>query len=211
MFLDRLNRDRATGGDFQFETHDGFVNAADLFHVQGPVAQSLTVQHQQATKHSEDHTVTNSRNIDRGSPLWIGINVHVLIVIPTFQERIAIRVEQISVTGRDFEVSHFAAVLASVVDQPEQGQQLPPGTVALVHRVREPTVITTQTIEQPGDGIVIGVYGIGRDHTTIFGVEDEHHPHQHRQQPVVNVLGFVGQNLTQEVATALVIGGLEST
>ena len=60
MLLHRLDRDRSARSHFHFKTHDGFVNAADLFHVQRPVAQPFPVEYKQVVEDSIDNAVADA-------------------------------------------------------------------------------------------------------------------------------------------------------
>ena len=91
-----------------------------------------------------------------------------------FEEGIAVRVEQIALAGRQLQ----AAVAAAVVDQAEEGQELRPGAVALVHRVGMPAGVLAEPLEEAGDRVILLVDLVVGEERTVLGVEDEHQPQQ---------------------------------
>ena len=130
-----LEGNGASLGDFQVETHHRFVNAADLLDVERPVAEAFTVEDQEIIEDAEDHAVGDAGNTD------------VAVVMSAsglpraaFEEVVAVGIEQIAVPWRDFEF----AVAAAFVNQPEQREELCPGPVPLIHRVRIPAIIGPQ-------------------------------------------------------------------
>ena len=100
-----------------------------------------------------------------------------------FEEGKARRVEQPPLAGDEGQV----AVPATAVDQPEQRQQLRPSPEALVHGVRVRGRIGAQPGEQAAEGVVLLVHRVVGHHAAVLGVEEEHQPHQHDDQPAVEV------------------------
>src|SRR2546425_2895834 len=52
---------------------------------------------------------------------------------------------------------------------------------------------------------------IARKHTTVLCIEDEHEPHEDIQQPCVDLIRVIVQNVAQEITTPVIIGGLEAS
>ena len=126
MGLGRLDGNGSSLGHFETKTHHRLVNAADLLHVERAVAQALAVEDEQVAEHPEDNAVGDLR--------YIGLLSEVTGRLPrsAFEEVVAVGVEEVAVAGRDVEL----AVPSPFVDEPEERQELCPGAVALVHRVR---------------------------------------------------------------------------
>ena len=94
---------------------------------------------------------------------------------------------------------------------PEQGQELGPGPVALIHRVGVAALVLDQPREQAGDRVVADEQVVGRKHLALLGVEQEHQPHQDREQPFVDIVGAVGPvaQAREELAPRFLVGRLE--
>ena len=85
------------------------------------------------------------------------------------------------------------------VNQAKERDQAAPGAAALLHRVGIARLVFQQLCVQAAHRIALVVEGAGllvgarRDQVAVFGVEDEDEPHQHRQQPFVEVLRPLGR------------------
>ena len=66
------------------------------------------------------------------------------------------------------------ARLCTIVDQPEQHQELRPGTVALIHRVRIEPRVLPQALEEPRDRVEPQERLVLRQHVPLLRVEQEH-------------------------------------
>ena len=81
------------------------------------------------------------------------------------------------------------------IDQAKQGEELRPGPIAQIHRIRVPTHILPQPLEESGDRVVVGVDRITRQQSPVFGIQDEHQPHEHGQEASIHMVGIGGQRL----------------
>ena len=203
---------RTSRGPLDPEPHDRLVDRADLLDVQRPVGEPLAVEHHQVLQHPPDGPVGHQGDVrfarhpafevggtrrpgrSRGP---VGRKVRVarrprpgfrgsldsLHGSAPFEEGKAGRVEQPPLAGDEGQV----AVPAAAVDQPEQRQQLRPGPEALVHGVRVRGRVGAQPGEQAAEGVVLLVHRMVGHHAAVLGVEEEHQPHQHDDQPAVEV------------------------
>src|SRR5207248_2266178 len=121
-----LDGNGATLGYVKLKTHDGLVDTADLLHIKRPVAQAFAVEDEQVAEDAEQDAIRHARHVE----------LFVLLPLrfpgPAFEEGITIRIEEIALARRQFE----PAMTAAFKDQPEEREQLGPGSVALIHRVR---------------------------------------------------------------------------
>ena len=89
--------------------------------------------------------------------------------ISPFQKRIAVRIEQVALAGRQSEVG----VLTAFVDEAEQRDELRPGPEPLIHRIGEAAGLFPQPVEQARDGIMIRVNRIARQQAAVFRIQQE--------------------------------------
>ena len=122
------------------------------------------------------------------------------------EERVAVGVEQHAVAGGHRRL----ASLRAVVDHAEQDEQLGPGAVALVHRVRVAGVVLAQALVQSRERVVAQERLVLREHVALLGVEQEHEPEDHGQQRPVDLVGVLGERCAQQLAAGGVVGGLEA-
>ena len=192
-----IDRPSAT---WRLKAHHGFVDAADLLHVEGPVAEPLAVEDQQVLEHAVDNPVRDMRD------LGLFVETPWRLPGPAFQKIVAIRVEQVSLAGRNPQCTMPSAL----VDHAEERQQLCPSPETLVHRVGIAALIVAQPLEQPGDRVEVAVDRIGGKQVAVLGVQDEDQPHEHGQQTGVDVVRVFAEHVGQKLALALVVGRLES-
>ena len=194
------DRHRASGRLLQAEPHHRLVDRADLLDVEGTVGESLAVEHEQPLEHLEHRAVGDSGRVDplAGLP---GADVR-----PALEERVAARVEQDAVPGRHPRL----AGPRPVVDHPEQGEQLRPGAVALVHRVRVMPGVLAQPGVQGGERVAPGERRLAGQHVAFLGVEEEHEAQQHGEQAAVDEVGVLVQRAGEQLASAQLVGRLEA-
>ena len=99
---------------------------------------------------------------------------------------------------------------SSVVDQPEERQELGPGAEAVGHRVGIAPGVLAQPLEKPGDRVVLLVDLVVREERTVFGIEDEHQPQQNAEQACINLVRVLLQHVAEQFAMSLVVGRLET-
>ena len=198
--LRRLDGDGPALGHTEVEVHHRLVDAADLFDIQATIAEPLAVEDQQVLEHAVNHAIRDMRD------LGLVVQPPGRFPRPAFEEVVAVRVEQVSLAGRNPQ----AAMTAAIIDHAEQRQQLRPGPVALVHRVGVPAGVGPQPLEQPGDRVEVGVDRIARQEVAVLGEKQEHQPHEHRQEPSVYVVGVFAEHVGEKLALAVVVGRLES-
>ena len=122
----RLEGDAAAVGLLQPVAHDRLVHAADVLDVQVGVGEAFAGDNEEVAEHAEDHAVRH----ERGNELHAGF---ALVAAGTaFEEGETVRVEEVPVPLREAE----RAVPAAIVHEAEQGDELGPRTVAVIHRVR---------------------------------------------------------------------------
>ncbi len=192
--------DRAARRRLQPEAHHGLVDRADVLDVEGAVGDALAVEDQQLLQHPVDGAVGHRRRLDafvdlagagRGAAL---------------QEGVAVGVEEGARARRQGHGSRPGAV----VDHAEQDEELRPGAVALVHRVRVQRRILPQSRVQPGQRVGAEEGRILRQQVALFGVEQEDEPQRHGEQSAVDRVGRILQRLPEQRAAGGVVGGLEA-
>ena len=74
------------------------------------------------------------------------------------------------------------------------------------------SLVLDQTREQPGERVIADKQVVGREHLAFLGVEQEHQPHEDREQPFVDLMGAIGTvaKTAEELAPRLLIGCLET-
>ena len=87
------------------------------------------------------------------------------------------------------------AGLGAVVDHAEQGEELRPGAVALVHGVGEERGVLAQPLVEAGERVVAQERLVLGQHVPLLGVEQEDEPQDHREQRVVDLVGVLGERL----------------
>ena len=93
---------------------------------------------------------------------------------------------------------------------PEEHEQLRPGAVALVHRVREERGVLAQALVQARERVVAQERLVLRQHVPLLGVEQEDEPQDDGEQRAVDLVGVVGERLAQQLAARGVVRGLEA-
>ena len=100
--------------------------------------------------------------------------------------------------------------LGSVVEQPEQHEELRPGAVALVHRVGMEGRVLAQPLVEAGERVVAREgLSLGQQ-VPLLGVEQEDEPQDDGEQRVVDVVGTLGQRLAQQFTVRCVVGRLDA-
>ena len=85
-----------------------------------------------------------------------------------------------------------------------------PCAIAVVHGVGKAASIGAEPFVEPGDGVVVYVHRVGGEESAVFGVKDEDEPKEDSKESLINVVGIAGENVAQEFAFALVVGGLKT-
>ena len=122
------------------------------------------------------------------------------------QEGEAAVVEQMAVPLGQAEL----AVAAAVVDESKEGDELRPRAVATVHRVRVMAGILAEPLEQPRDRVVPNEHLLARHQPAVLGVQQEHEPHEHGDEPCVDLVWVRGEHFAEEVAIPLIVRRLEA-
>ncbi|MCC7494461.1 MAG: hypothetical protein IT204_19040 [Fimbriimonadaceae bacterium] len=205
--------DGRAGHPFEREAHDGLVDRADLLDVEGAVGEPFAVEDQQVAEDALQAAVgeAGERRLVGGEWRMVGIvraRLRSLFAIrhAPHQERVPLGVEQVTLTRRHRQLG----VAAAAVDRAEQGHELGPAAVALVHRVGVALAVGAQPLEQAVDRVVAQVERRARQQAAVFGVEQEHQAHQHRQQAGVDRVRVVAQRLGQQLAVGRRVGRLEA-
>src|SRR5574340_1233614 len=102
------------------------------------------------------------------------------------------------------------AVTSALVDEAKQSQQLRPRPVPLVHRVVIPAVVRTQSLIEPGHGVIVRVYGVRGQEVPIFREKYKDHAQQRGHQPRVNVIRITCHDIAQKLPVGLIVSGLET-
>ena len=127
LLLLGLDRHRAAGRGLEPEAHHRLVDRADLLHVERAVGDALAVEDEQLLERAVDRAVGHERRLDALVDLARAAGGAAL------EEREAVGVEEDAVAlGQP-----HRARLGAVVDHAEEDEELRPGAVALVHRVRD--------------------------------------------------------------------------
>ena len=123
-----------------------------------------------------------------------------------FEEREAVGVEEDAMAlGQP-----HRARLGAVVDHAEEDEELRPGAVALVHRVREERGVLAQALVEARERVVAQERLVLGQHVPLFGVEQEHEPQDDGEQRAVDFVGVLGERLAQKLALRGVVRGLEA-
>ena len=186
-------------GRLQPEAHHGLVDRTDLLHVEGTVGDPLAVEHQQLVEHTVDGAVRNQRWLDPFVDLPRAAGG------TPFEEREPVGIEEVAVARRQMQPVRLGAV----VEQPEQHQELRPGAVPLVHRVRMEGRILAQALVETGERVVACEGLAVRQQVAFLGVEQEDEPQDDGQQRVVDIVGTLSQRTAQQFAVRCVVGRLE--
>jgi len=204
VLLVGLDRHRGASRDLEAEAHHRLVDRADLLDVESAVGKTLAVEHEQLLEYALERAVGHQRWVDplvsltRAGP-WAAL-----------EEGEAVGVEEHAVARRQAQTIGLRAVM----NQAEEHQELGPGAEALVHRVRVQGCIDTQALVQAGERVVAQEGLVRGQHVALFRVEQEDHAQQNRKQAAVDLVGVLGQGLSQEAGRAArtrgVVGGLES-
>jgi hypothetical protein len=130
----------------------------------------------------------------------------------SFEKLEPVGIEQVAAAGRHSHLRMFAAVMHGA----EDGEQLRPRAVTLVHGVRVTLGVGAQSLEQAVDGVIAdvkagGAFGlrVGGHDAPVFGEEQKDQPHEDGEQAGVNVVGIPGEDGAEELALGALVGGLE--
>src|ERR1039458_4605997 len=118
VFLGWLDCNRPARSDVQVEAHDRLVDAADLFDRECPVTEPLAIEDHQLREHMVEDAIGHTRDG------WF-----LSSLASAFEEKVAVRIEEVALARRN---AH-AAMAAALVYEAEEGQQLSPRAVPLVH------------------------------------------------------------------------------
>ena len=102
------------------------------------------------------------------------------------------------------------AALGAVVDHAEEHEQLRPGAVALVHRVRVERGVLAQALVEAGERVVAQERLVLGQHVPLLGVEQEDEPQDDGEQRAVDLVGVLGERLAQQLALRRVVRRLEA-
>ena len=102
------------------------------------------------------------------------------------------------------------ARLGAVVDHAEEDEELRPGAVALVHRVREERGVLAQALVEARERVVAQERLVLGQHVPLLGVEQEDEPQDDGEQRAVDLVGVLGERLAQQLALRGVVRGLEA-
>ena len=83
--------------------------------------------------------------------------------------------------------------LGAVVDHAEEHEELRPGAVALVHRVREERGVLAQALVEARERVVPQERLVLGQHVPLLGVEQEDEPQDHGEQRPVDLVGVLGR------------------
>src|SRR5437762_38274 len=93
----------------------------------------------------------------------------------------------------------------------EQRQETGPCSIALIDSVGITLEVCSELLEQPMHRVILNVERAARHEIAVFGVQQEYHPQQHRQQADVDLIGGVFDRLFEEFAIGLFVGCLEAS
>ncbi len=125
---------------------------------------------------------------------------------PPLEKLEAVGVEERAVAGWQVHPRRSGAV----VDHAEQCQELRPGPVALVHRVRVERRILAQPFEETCQGIGAEERLVLGQHLSLLGIEEEDEAQDDGQERAVDLVGMLGQGLAQQLALRGVVRRLEA-
>src|SRR5438128_7367362 len=144
MRFGRLDGSGSTRRALQAESHDRLVDRSDLSHGEGAVRESLAVEDHELFEYPIDNAIGDHRRLD-------AVTEHAADrPWAPFEEVVAVGIEQVPMARRQAERS----VAPTVMDQPEEAQELSPGAEPLIHRVGVATGILAQALEQPRHRVV---------------------------------------------------------
>ena len=129
--LRRSDGDRAASRDLHPKAHDRLVHRADLLDVEGAVGDALAVEDKELFQHPVHRPIR-----DEGWPDAFDNLPDTRIGVPAFEEREPVWIEDGTVALREGDRPAGAMGTCSVVDEPEQDEELRPRAEALVHGVR---------------------------------------------------------------------------
>ena len=152
-------------GDFEAEAHHGFVNRADLFDIEAAVGEAFAAEEHEFGEDAEDDAIGDEGEL--GGEIFVSGGA-------AFEEGEAVGVEEVAGARRHGE----AGVAAAGVDGAEEGEELGPGAVAVVHGVGVAFVVDAEAFEEAVDGVEAGVEGGIWGQAAIFGVEEEDGAHE---------------------------------
>ena len=102
---------------------------------------------------------------------------------------------------------------AAIKHQPAQAHQPGPGTEPLLHGVGVFALVLLQLLVDAAELVVLLVHRIAGHQRFVFGVEQEHQPHQHGDQAAIELLGIPLRQFAQQfnvLPLAQLIGLLEA-
>ena len=99
----------------------------------------------------------------------------------------------------------------SVVDEPEQDQELRPRAETLAHGVRMQGGVFAETFVEAAERVVAEEGVVFRQHAALLGVEQEDEAEDDSEEPSVDVVpvAALGEGLAKQPAARGVMGGLE--
>src|SRR5690606_8061859 len=98
---------RAADDPRDIEAHERFVNGADLFDIERPVAEPFTAEVEEPPKDAVDRPVADAGDFD-GASLFGDADGRALAG-PAFEEAIAMRIEEIAAPRGKEEIAMFGA------------------------------------------------------------------------------------------------------
>ena len=125
--------------------------------------------------------------------------------LAAFEERVTVGVEEVALAG-----GHLTGMPAAAMDDAEEGEELRPRAVAVVHGVGVALGVGAEALEEAVDGVVSHVEGAAGEQAAVFGVEDEDEAHQDGEQAAVDVVGIAGERRAEQFALGAFVGRLEA-
>ena len=206
MLLLRLDGDRWPVGEADTKPHHHFIDAPDLLDIERSVAQPLAIEEQELVEHPIDRSIGDlGEGFVRGFPGGGGPGERAITV--AFQPGKPFGIEEIARPGGQLEVG----VRRALMNDPEKGDQLWPGAATEIHRVGVFGGVGAEPLEEPVNAIELLVEARRRQEAAVFGVEREHQPHEDCQEALVDLIWPGGEDVAEEFAIGLLIGGLEAT
>ena len=201
-----LDGDRAAGRDLHPKAHDRLVHRADLLDIEGAVGDALAVEDEELLKHPVHGPVR-----DEGRPDALDNLPGTRIGVPAFKEREPIRIEDGTVALRQGDRATGAMGPCSVVDEPEQDQELRPRAETLVHGVRVQGGVFAETFVEAAERVVAEEGVVFRQHAALLGVEQEDEAEDDSEEPSVDVVpvAVLGERFPKQLPAGGIVGGLE--